>query len=61
MSKYRNDKMKGISVEVKNDDFNRAMRNFGKKVQDSGIMKELRDRMHYEKPSVKKQRLKKKK
>ena len=49
----------GNTVEVRNDDFNRAMRNFWKKVQESGLLKELKDRTSYEKPAVAKQRLKK--
>lgn len=52
-------KSRGLTVEVRNDDFGRALRTFSKKVQDSGVMKDLRDRMSYEQPAVKKQRLKK--
>ena len=48
----------GITVEVR-DDFNRALRTFSKKVQDSGILKDLKDRMAYEPKSVEKQRKKK--
>lgn len=50
--------VEGIHVEVK-DDFNKAIRLFGKRVQDSGMMKDLRDRMSYEPKSVTKQRKKK--
>jgi ribosomal protein S21 len=52
-------KRKGIHVEVRNDDFGRALRTWSKKVQDSGLLKEVKDRMSYEKPAVLKQRLKK--
>lgn len=48
-----------MSVEVRNDDFGRALRTFSKKVQDSGLLKEVKDRMAYEKPAVEKQRMKK--
>jgi ribosomal protein S21 len=48
----------GLTVEVRNDDFNRALRTFSKKVQDTGTLKEIRDRMSYEKPAVKRQRMK---
>lgn len=48
----------GVSVTVDRD-FNRAMRLFSKKVQESGRIKEVRDRMYYEPPSVIKQRKKK--
>jgi small subunit ribosomal protein S21 len=60
MSRFRDGrKTRGISVEVRNDDFGRALRTFGKKVQDSGLLKEVRDRMAYEKPAVERQRMKK--
>lgn len=52
-------KHKGITVEVRNDDFTRALRTFSKKVQDAGILKEYKERMSYEPPAVEKQRLKK--
>lgn len=52
-------KPQGISVEVRNDDFNRALRTWSKKVQDTGLLKEVKDRMAYEKPAVAKQRMKK--
>lgn len=50
---------RGAVVEVRNDDFNRALRNWSKKVQDSGILQEVKDREGYEKPAVEKQRRKK--
>lgn len=49
----------GMVVEVKNDDFGKALRTFSKKVQDSGVLKEYKDRMSYEPPSVKRQRMNK--
>lgn len=52
-------KPRGITVEVRGDDFNRALRTWSKKVQDTGLMKELKDRMSFEKPAVAKQRMKK--
>lgn len=59
-NRYRDGKKpRGMTVEVRNDDFGRALRTFSKKVQDSGILKEVKDRMAYEPPAVKKQRLKK--
>lgn len=58
-NKYRDIKQKGMCVEVRNDDVGRALRTWSKKVQDSGLLKELKDRMAYEKPAVLKQRLKK--
>jgi ribosomal protein S21 len=49
-------KIKGTMVEVRYDDVGRALRMFSKKVQDSGLLKEVKDRMSYEKPAVEKQR-----
>lgn len=61
MNKYPKggNQSKGLMVEVHGDDFNRALRTFSKKVQDSGILKEVKERMTYEKPAVEKQRMKK--
>jgi ribosomal protein S21 len=52
-------KTRGLTVEVRNDDFGRALRTFSKKIQDLGTMQEVKERMGYEKPAVAKQRLKK--
>lgn len=43
--------VKGLSVEVRNGDFNYALRKFKKKVQEDGILQEVRRREFYEKPS----------
>lgn len=59
-NKYRDSKKhRGMVVEVRNDDFGRALRTWSKKVQDSGLLKEVKERMSYEKPAVEKQRMKK--
>lgn len=59
-NRYRDGKKsRGITVEVRNDDFGRALRIWSKKVQDSGLLKEVKDRMSYEKPAVLRQRMKK--
>ena len=50
---------RGITVEVRGDDFGRALRTWSKKVQDTGLLKEVKERMSYEPPAVRKQRLKK--
>lgn len=44
--------IQGLAVEVKNGDFNRAMRKFKKMVQEDGILQELRNREYYEKPTT---------
>ena len=59
-NRYRDGKRhQGITVEVRGDDFGRALRTWSKKVQDSGLLKEVKDRMAYEKPAVARQRMKK--
>lgn len=58
MQKMRtlNDGPRGLSVEVRNGDINSALRKFKKKVQDSGLLQELRAREFYEKPTTKRKR-----
>ena len=48
----------GLQVEVRNGDFNGALRRFKKKVQEAGIIQEIRERQHYEKPSEKRKKAK---
>jgi len=45
------DKPQGLTVEVRNGDFNKALRIFKKKVQEAGIIQEVRERTEYVKPS----------
>lgn len=52
MRKNRDNQVKqGLTVEVRNGDFNYALRKFKKKVQEAGIIQEIRERQHYVKPS----------
>lgn len=51
LSKQNNDIIKGLSVEVRNGDFNGALRRFKKIVQEAGIIQEVREREAYVKPS----------
>lgn len=46
------DTKQGLFVDVHEGQFEKAFRKFKKKVQDSGLLQELRDRMEYEKPCV---------
>lgn len=46
-------KVEGLSVEVGNGSFDRALRIFSKKVQNSGILKDLREKEHFQKPTTK--------
>jgi len=48
-----------LEVEVRKNDVNKAMRILKKKLEREGVMQELRQREHYEKPSEKKRREKK--
>jgi small subunit ribosomal protein S21 len=51
----------GLKVSVNGDDeraFIRAIRTFNKKVQDSGLLREIRAREFYEKPSIVRKRKK---
>lgn len=41
-----------IRVNVQDGKFEKAMRIFKKKVDDSGLLKELRDREQYTKPTI---------
>ena len=50
------DSLKGNTVYVRNDNVEQALRKFKKKIQDSGLLQELRDREAYEKPTTKKKR-----
>ena len=49
----------GLTVEVRNGDFTKALRIFKKKVQEAGIIQEVREREYYEKPCEKRNRKKK--
>jgi small subunit ribosomal protein S21 len=43
--------LKGLAVEVRNNDVNFALRKFKKKVQEDGILQDIRKREFFEKPS----------
>jgi len=44
--------IKGVVVFVKDDNLEKALRKFKKKVADSGLLQNLRERETYEKPAV---------
>jgi len=48
-----------VLVEVRNGNLEKAMRVLKKKVQKEGLLKELKDRQYYQKPSEKKREAKK--
>jgi small subunit ribosomal protein S21 len=44
-------------IEIKKDEsFESALRRFKRKIEQEGILRELRDRKHYEKPSERKRK-----
>lgn len=44
-------------VEIRKDEsFESALRRFKRKIEEEGILKELRNRKHYEKPSERKRK-----
>ena len=44
-------------IEIKKDEsFESALRRFKKKIEQEGILREVRDRKHYEKPSEKRRK-----
>jgi len=44
-------------IEVKKDEsFESALRRFKRKIEQEGILREIRDRKHYEKPSERKRK-----
>ena len=53
------DSPKGLCIEVRNGDVNKALRIFKKKVQEEGVLQEYKERQHYVKPSEKKRLAKK--
>lgn len=52
------DKPKGMTVEVRNDDVNKALRILKKKLQRDGFFQELRERTYYESKGTKKRKAK---
>lgn len=48
----RQARIKGMSVTVKDDQVEKALRKFKKKVQDSGKLEEVKERMEYIKPTT---------
>ena len=46
----------GLTVNVKDNNIEQALRNLNKKLQREGLFKEMKLRKHYEKPCLKKAR-----
>jgi small subunit ribosomal protein S21 len=49
-------RLQGKTVIVKDGNVDKALRKFKKKIADSNLLQELRDREHYEKPTTKRKR-----
>ncbi len=52
MRRQKKQKTFGLTVFVEDGKFEKAMRLFKKKVDDSGLLKEVRDREAYVKPTI---------
>jgi small subunit ribosomal protein S21 len=50
--RYKPTKIQGLKVEVVNDQVEKALRKFKKKVTESGLLQTLREREFYEKPTT---------
>lgn len=50
--RYKPTKLTGLKVEVVNDQVEKALRKFKKKVTESGLLQGLREREFYEKPTT---------
>jgi small subunit ribosomal protein S21 len=50
--KPRQEERQGLAVDVQEGQFEKAFRKFKKKIQDSGLLEEVKERMEYEKPCV---------
>jgi len=59
MNRNKDKRIDGNSVTVRDGEpFEKALRRFKRKVQDSGILDELRQKEFYEKPTTKRKRAK---
>lgn len=52
----KSEKRMGLIVEVRGNNIDKAIKILARKIKDEGIIKELRQRTFYEKPSVKRRR-----
>lgn len=55
---FKKAQQSGLYVEVRNGDFNGALRRFKKKVQEEGLIQELRERTQFVKPSERRRKAK---
>ena len=58
MSYHKPKSTRGCSVVVQNDNVDKALRKFKKKIQESGLLEEIKARQFYEKPTTERKRKK---
>jgi small subunit ribosomal protein S21 len=59
MAKFENNRLKGNSVVLKeHENINQALRRFKKKIDESGLLEDLRAKEFYEKPTTARKRAK---
>jgi small subunit ribosomal protein S21 len=59
MAKFENNRLKGNSVVLKeHENINQALRRFKKKIDESGLLEDLRAKEFYEKPTTERKRKK---
>ena len=58
MSYHKPKSIRGCNVVVQHDNVEKAIRKFKKKVQESGLLEELKSRQFYEKPTTERKRKK---
>ena len=55
-NKRQHDDSKGLQVDVYNNDINKALRKFKKKIAEDGILQDLRKREYYESKGTKRRK-----
>jgi small subunit ribosomal protein S21 len=53
---YNNNTENSTTIYVKNNDINRALRKLKKKLQTEKVFQNLKDKQHFEKPSLKRKK-----
>jgi small subunit ribosomal protein S21 len=58
MSYFKPKQTRGCAVFVQNDQVDKALRKFKKKIQESGLLEQVKERQFYEKPTTERKRKK---
>jgi small subunit ribosomal protein S21 len=56
MTYFKPKPIRGCSVIVQNDQVDKALRKFKKKITENRLLEELKERAHYEKPTTERKR-----